>query len=247
MKEINITKAEANVNYLDSNEYYLINYHEGVCHTYLNPKVNYLRLWLTDEFPLKNINENTIFKLKSHYIEIDNIRFVEAGEIDKEYYVLCLVPLVTVQNDTNLYDSKLINVLQGKFQLTIEFSCDMIKGNERLLKLYNHRWPSFHDAELLIGKQGESFINFKVRHLLPDKYEIYLKIFDVYSVSSKSLLENFNQFIRVYGIDFRYKKEKFILYIEFETDAYNFRLNRYNREILTIECKSIDLSIEEER
>jgi len=244
MREIEITKVEPNVTYLKPNEYYVTNYQEGYFSTYLNPKVNYLRLWLKDVIPFEELNENTIFKFECDDIEIDNIRIVESGETNGRYYILCLIPYVTIQNDTNYYDEKFISVLKGKFTISTVFSCDIIQGHKSILERYNNKWPSFHDSEISIYSHCDDFLDLKVCHLISEIYDVHLKLLGTYNVSSKSLFEKLRQNQIVYGIDFRKRNENITILVEFETDIYNSMLERYNREVLIIECKKVEISVE---
>lgn len=180
MNRINILKVEKNKLYIAKEDFMIKGTDKDGEYTTQNPKLDCIRLWLDEEFPLDIKNERVVFVFKNVSSGIEyQCTISDEGVCDGRYYIACVFwdhilkdsPLCVFEHDREIYEDIL-----GIFDVEIGFTTEMLKNGGVLKKHIGDFWPSCHDATMDIIELNPEKLILRFYDILPNNKALDLII-----------------------------------------------------------------------
>lgn len=261
-----INKVEENRDYLENKKDTIENQNEdGTITISKNILAFCYRIWIDNDINFE-LGFEYLYEIKFSNNNVYDSQIIEKGIGEYgNYMVLAIFDLM--KYIPNGKDCPSLIIPLGQMEVNIILSPDMIKGSDKLLKAFGNRWPSFHEAELLIVDRTAKDITLRFYggFLFDKVVDIIVKniIFEEYD-------ENLEYFTRQWltNVEFRKRDNTFEirLYNDYCTSSFpewfdlsNLENPDFNFEILKdveivekfknhglIKCNEIEINIKHE-
>lgn len=216
--KVNITRVENNIDYMDIKDPAIFNEtDDGLIIVQNNVYAFCDRIWLTEDLSLE-AGWRYRYEITSDTAGSFEGWIIDKGVDEHGPYIVFLMKQAFYHE---LKKTTRPKPSIGENQIEVSLSPEMIAGAEQLLENCNGKWPSFHDAKMVIleRKPDRIALQFSDGYLMDKIVQIILK--DITHEAYDDSLEYFaNEWIT--GIDFRKKGNhfEFILLNEYTTETF---------------------------